>query len=83
MALKIRMPSSGSLMDYLGAVSPGFMFMLPTDAREIESRLINVCLEAGHFPDFIKVAKVTPIFKADDPTRFGNHWPISVLSVIS
>ena len=34
MALKIRMPSSGSLMDYLGAASPGSMFMLPTDAKE-------------------------------------------------
>ena len=47
------------------------------------SRLINVCLEAGHFPDFMKVAKVTPVFKADDPTKFGNYRPISVLSVFS
>ena len=47
------------------------------------SRLINVCLEAGHFLDFMKVAKVTPVFKADDSTRFGNHWPLLVLSVIS
>ena len=47
------------------------------------SRLINVCLEAGHFPDFMKVARVTPVFKADDPTRFGNYRPISVLSVFS
>ena len=47
------------------------------------SRLINVCLEAGHFPDFMKVAQVTLIFKADDPTEFGNYRPISVLSVFS
>ena len=47
------------------------------------SRLINVCLEAGYFPDFMKVAKVTPVFKADDPTQFGNYRPISVLSVFS
>ena len=46
------------------------------------SRLINVCLEAGHFPDFMKVAKVTPIFKADDPTRFGNHWGLARPSTI-
>ena len=31
----------------------------------------------------MKVAKVAPVFKADDPTKFGNYRPISVLSVFS
>ena len=47
------------------------------------SRLINVCLEVGHFPSFLKVARITPVFKAGDPTQFGNYRPISVLSVFS
>ena len=47
------------------------------------SRLVNSCLEVGHFPDFLKVAKVRPIFKDGDPTQFGNYRPISVLPVIS
>ena len=40
-------------------------------------------LEAGHFPDFLKVAKVTPVFKDGDPSVFGNNRPISVLPVVS
>ena len=46
-------------------------------------RLINICLEVGHFPDFLKVARITPVLKAGDPTQFGNYRPISVLSVFS
>ena len=45
------------------------------------SGLINACIESGHFPDFMKVARVTPVFKADDPTQFGNYRSISVLPV--
>ena len=47
------------------------------------SKLINKCLEAGYFPDFLKTARITPVFKTGDPTQFGNYRPISVLSVIS
>ena len=47
------------------------------------SRLVNACLDAGHFPGFLKVARVTPVFKDGDPAQFGNYRPISVLSVIS
>ena len=47
------------------------------------SGLLNACLESGHFPDFLKVARVTPIFKGGDSTKFGDYRSISVLSVIS
>ena len=40
-------------------------------------------LEVGHFPDFLKVARVTPVFKAGDPTEFGNYRPMSALSAFS
>ena len=46
-------------------------------------RLINTCLDGGHFPNFLKIARIKPVFKADDPTLFGNYRPISVLSVFS
>ena len=51
MALKIRMPSSRSLMDYLGAASPGSMFMLPTDTREIESTCLSLDHSKGPWHD--------------------------------
>lgn len=44
---------------------------------------INKCLERGYFPESLKIAKVSPIFKSgkkDDP---GNYRPISVLPIMS
>ncbi|KAI0221008.1 hypothetical protein LSAT2_027557, partial [Lamellibrachia satsuma] len=45
--------------------------------------LINQVLNTGQFPDKLKVAKVIPIFKKNDPTLFTNYRPISLLPVIS
>ena len=36
-----------------------------------------------HFPDSLKVAKVTPIYKKDNNKIISNYRPISVLPVIS
>lgn len=44
---------------------------------------INFCLENGIFPDSLKIAKVTPIFKSGKKTDPGNYRPISVLPIIS
>ena len=40
-------------------------------------------LEEEIFPDELKAAKVTPIFKAGDENDFGDYWPISVLTCFS
>ena len=52
---------------------PGFDGVAPAMVRFISgpisvplSRLINACIQAGYFPDFWKIARVVPIFKADD-----------------
>lgn len=47
------------------------------------TKCINKCLNDGIFPDNLKVAKVTPIYKAGVKTDPGNYRPISVLPVIS
>lgn len=44
---------------------------------------INNCLEQGKFPDELKVAKVTPIYKSGSRFDPGNYRPISVLPVLS
>ncbi len=43
----------------------------------------NLLLEQRVFPNELKLAKVTPIFKNDDPTLFANYRPVSVLSFFS
>ena len=45
--------------------------------------LLNQSLQQGVFPDELKIAKITPIYKADDSSKFNNYRPVSVLSIIS
>lgn len=44
---------------------------------------INRCLEQGIFPTSLKIARVTPVFKAGNKSDPGNYRPISVLPIIS
>ena len=45
------------------------------------SSAINECFNSGKFPDDLKSARVTAIFKAGDRTNPSNYRPISVLSI--
>jgi len=47
------------------------------------SYLINASLSQGVFPDELKIAKVIPLYKANDPTHVNNYRPVSVLPVFS
>lgn len=44
---------------------------------------INTSLELGIFPDSLKIAKVSPIYKCGSKTDPSNYRPISVLPVVS
>ena len=41
--------------------------------------LFNFSIVKGIFPDDIKIAKVTPIYKAENSSNISNYRPISVL----
>ena len=45
--------------------------------------IINLSLSSGIFPDKMKIAKVIPIFKANEPEKFNNYRPISLLPIFS
>ena len=47
------------------------------------AKLINKSLDTGIFPDQLKIARVSPIYKAGGMTDPGNYRPISVLSAVS
>ena len=51
-------------------------------AQPLET-IINTLLSTGVFPESLKIAKVIPVFKADDPTLFSNYRPISILPAFS
>lgn len=44
------------------------------------SKIFNLCFDQGTFPDELKVAKITPIFKTGDPLHPTNYRPISVIN---
>ena len=45
--------------------------------------IFNLVLPTGVFPDELKMAKVTPIYKEGDKSNCGNYRPISVLPAIA
>ena len=49
----------------------------------ILSSLINDCFQAGLYPDYLKAAQVTPLYKGGDKSLPENYRPISVLSIIN
>ena len=49
----------------------------------IIAELINRCFVSGEFPQCLKVAQITPIYKDGDHTNTENYRPISVLPTIA
>ena len=47
------------------------------------AQLINLCLTTEVFPDKLKVAKVIPVYKAENRENFSNFRPISLLTNFS
>ena len=47
------------------------------------SCIFNSCLESGHHPDGLKIARFTPLRKGGSKSEMKNYRPISVLSVFN
>ena len=47
------------------------------------THLVNKCIEFSKFPDDLKFAEVTPIFKKDNKLHKKNYRPVSVLQTLS
>ena len=47
------------------------------------THIMNLSLLQGIVPLELKVARVVPLFKADDPEKFSNYRPVSILPIFS
>ena len=51
--------------------------------QHVLTTIINQSLMSGIFPSSLKIAKISPIYKKEDPHLTDNYRPISLLPVIS
>ena len=45
--------------------------------------IFNLTFTTGHIPEELKMSLISPVYKADDKTKFTNYRPISVLPCFS
>ena len=45
--------------------------------------IFNESINQGVFPDFLKIAKIRPVFKKGNRQEISNYRPISVISIFS
>ena len=45
--------------------------------------ILNLSLHQDVFPNELKIAYVFPLLKSDDPMKFNNYRPVSLLSILS
>ena len=65
------------------SIPAAFLKILGPDLSIILSKLFNESLTEGNFPDCLKTAKITPVYKKDSLIDIKNYRPISLLSNIS
>ena len=47
------------------------------------TEFFNNFMEQSTFPEVLKTGKIIPIYKKDDPQKFGNYRPVPILSAFS
>ena len=67
----------------LDNISTILLKSISTEIYETLTLIINQSLSTGIFPDKLKIAKIKPIFKKENPNIPDNYRPISLLPAIS
>ena len=63
---------------------PAKMLKSTTDIHvSLLTKIINSSIRNGCFPDELKAAEVTPVFKKNDDLEKENYRPVSVLPLLS
>ena len=81
--LRIIKNIKGSTSKGHDGISSELLKLITSDVSKCITTIINQSLTSGIFPNSLKIAKVTPIFKKGNNNLITNYRPISVLPVIS
>ena len=73
---------SKSTQDVYG-LSTELIKMCKHEILDVLTKLINEAIATNHFPDELKIARVSAIYKKDDKRILDNYRPISILPAIS
>lgn len=76
--LKVITSFSSSNCEDPAKISPREYKLGASALSNILPNLVNKCFDQGYFPDCLKLARVTPIFKDGDSTLCSNWRPISI-----
>ena len=70
-----------AITDY--SISPKILQKSSKVLASVLHKLFNDSIEKSEFPQNLKLADLTPVYKKNDPLHQTNYQPISVLSVVS
>ena len=70
-----------AITDY--SISPKILQKSSKVLASVLHKLFNDSIEKSQFPQNLKLADLTPVYKKNDPLHQTNYQPISVLSVVS
>ena len=76
---QLKNTSSGGHLDIPSKVVKCIINLI----ADILSKIFNKCISDGYFPDILKIAQVTPVYKSGSRLLPSNYRPISVLNIIS
>ena len=63
-------------------ISPSVLKYVAPHISKGSVLLINLSFQEGVFPDELKIARVVPLYKNDDPMIFSNYRQVSILTAI-
>ena len=78
-----REVSEDKVLQKIGDISAGMLKSTIDIHPSILTKIINLSLRIGCFPDELKAAEVSPTFKKNDDLEKENYRPVSVLPHMS
>ena len=64
-------------------LSAKFLKLCAPHISETLANIFNISISSGVYPDYLKTARVTPIYKSGEKSDPSNYRPISVLSLMN